>query len=176
MVRNPGQVPNLRAAIPDDALEVAGVHVRSWQVGYRDLLAQAYLDRLRPEDRAARYTFSDTGPGRPVTVVAVEQEVICGFATTGPSRDSDIHGARELMAIYVDPDYWGSGVGRRLIDDARRRLGRDGASEAILWVLAGNTRARRFYEADGWAWDRSRRSEEIWGVTVDEVRYRRALP
>ncbi len=145
--------PDVRAATPADALEVAGVHVRSWQVGYRGLLPQAYLDGLRPEERARRYTFGDTGTGRPLTVVAVEQGVICGFATTGPSRDRDVRDAREVLALYVDPDHWGSGVGRLLIDGARSRLGREGASEAVLWVLAGNERARRFYRADGWAPD-----------------------
>ncbi len=112
----------------------------------------------------------------PLTVVAVEQGVICGFATTGPSRDRDVRDAREVLALYVDPDHWGSGVGRLLIDGARSRLGREGASEAVLWVLAGNERARRFYRADGWAPDGSRRTKQIRGVAADEVRYRRALP
>ena len=37
----------LRPAEPDDAMEVARVHVRSWQAGYRGLLPDAYLDGLR---------------------------------------------------------------------------------------------------------------------------------
>lgn len=168
-VRNPEPMANLRAATPDDALEVARVHVRSWQVGYRGLLPQGYLDGLGPEDRAARYTFGDSGTERPLTIVAVEQGRICGFATAGRSRDSDVRDAYELMAIYVDPDQWGSGIGRLLIDDARGRFSRAGANEAVLWVMAANERARRFYRADGWAWDGSRRMEEIWGVTADEA-------
>ncbi len=166
----------MRAAEPDDALAVAGVHVRSWQVGYRGLLPQEDLDGLRPEDRARRYTFDRVGRGDPVTVVAVERGTICGFATTGPSRDSDRPGAGELWACYVDPEHWGCGIGRLLIADVRSRLQRYGASEALLWVLAGNERARRFYQADGWVLDGHRRTQEIWDVTADEVRYRCALP
>lgn len=166
----------MRAAVPDDALEVAVVHVRSWQVGYRGLLPQEYLDRLRPQDRARRYTFDRTGRREPVTVVAVEREAIRGFATTGPSRDSDEPGAGELWACYVDPAHWGSGIGHLLIADARSRLNRDGVSEALLWVLVGNERARRFYQADGWVLDGHRHTQKIWDVTADEVRYRRALP
>jgi hypothetical protein len=70
----------------------------------------------------------------------------------------------------------GAGVGRRLIAAARRRLTRLGRSEAILWVLRGNRRAEGFYRTDGWALDGVRRTDEVWGVLVDEVRYRRALP
>jgi len=170
------RVPSVRAARPEDALEVAGVHVRAWQMGYRGLLPQGYLDGLRPEERARRYTFAETIAGRPRTFVALERGVICGFVTTGPSRDGPGRGAGEVMALYVDPDHWRSGMGRLLIADARRRLVREGASEAILWLLVGNERGRAFYHADGWAPDGYRRTERIWDVSAEEVRYRRALP
>ena len=166
----------LRPAEPGDEAEVAGVHVRSWQVAYRGLLPDDYLDGLRPEDRAARYSFGDSGPGRPATVVAIDDGAICGFATVGPSPDDDRPGAGELHGIYVDPTTWGRGVGRALMADARERLGVQGFETGLLWVLVGNERAARFYRIDGWLPDGSRRFAEVHGVTVDEVRYCRALP
>ena len=42
----------LRPAEPEDAMAVARVHVRSWQMGYKDLLPQDYLASLQPEERA----------------------------------------------------------------------------------------------------------------------------
>jgi hypothetical protein len=36
---------------------VALVHVRAWQVGYRNLLPDEYLDGLWPEERARRYAL-----------------------------------------------------------------------------------------------------------------------
>jgi len=163
----------VRAARPEDADGVARVHVRSWQAGYRGILADEYLDGLRPEDRAARYTFGSTDPDVPSTIVAAEDGVICGFATTGPS---DIPGRGELFALYVDPDAWRTGVGRRLITDARAHLHGHGFTEAALWVLDGNDRAERFYRIDGWRPDGRRRRDEIWGVTVDEAGWVRPLP
>lgn len=150
---------------------MAGVHVRSWQVAYRGLLPDDYLDRQRPEDRMARYTFG-SAPGQPETILAVERDTIWGFATTGPSRDEDAKAVGELYAIYVDPQYWGRGVGRLLIAEARTRLMGRGFAQAILWVLVGNERAQRFYRLDGWRPDGSRRQEVIWGLLVDETRYR----
>ena len=44
----------VRTAQPDDAAAVAEVHVRAWQAAYRGLMADEFLDSLRPEDRAAR--------------------------------------------------------------------------------------------------------------------------
>jgi GNAT superfamily N-acetyltransferase len=165
----------LRDARPSDQFAVAGVHVRSWQVAYRGLLPDDYLDGLRPEDRAARYTFASPDPTRPATIVAVEQDAIRGFATTSPALGEGEAGKGELCALYVDPDWWGRGVGATLIQAARARLSAQGFREAILWVLVGNERARRFYEIDAWRADGARRTVEAWGVTVNEVRLARSL-
>jgi len=60
----------LRDARRGDEMEVAGVHVRSWQEAYRDLMPADFLAALEPRDRAGRYEF-DGGPEAPTTVVAV---------------------------------------------------------------------------------------------------------
>src|SRR5262245_11073163 len=128
----------LREAQPSDALAVARVHVRSWQIAYRGLLPDAYLDALRPEDRAARYTFASADPALPRTIVAVDGDSVRGFATTAPVQDADSVGKGELCALYVDPDWWGRGIGVELIKAARAQLFARGLREAILWVLVGN--------------------------------------
>jgi ribosomal protein S18 acetylase RimI-like enzyme len=112
----------------------------------------------------------------PVTSVAVDDGVICGFVTTGPCLEAGVADGGEVLALYVDPDAWGRGVGRRLLAEARRRLGDMGCTGAVLWVMVGNDRAQRFYRADGWEADDLRRRVEVWAVAVDEIRYRRALP
>ena len=99
-----------------------------------------------------------------------------GFVITGPSYDCDLQDARELWAIYVDPQRWGIGIGRLLMATARDRLYQDGAREALLWVLAGNNRARRFYQLDGWNCDGFRRTEVIGGVTTEELRTALSAP
>ncbi|GLQ90211.1 GNAT family N-acetyltransferase [Dyella flagellata] len=165
----------IRPAKPEDALSVASVHVRAWQVGYRHLLPDAYLAQLRPEQRASRYDFANTDAQRPKTLVAIEDGAVCGFATTAPSRDADVGGHGELCALYVDPDCWRRGIGCALLSAARLRLAEQGYDHAMLWLLAGNLRADQLYRADGWAPDGASRSERIWGIEVDEIRYRRSL-
>ena len=165
----------LRLAEPADAMDVARIHVRSWQAAYRGLMPDAYLDALRPEDRASRYDFATTDPAKPRTIVLEEAKTIHGFATTMPSRDPDTPNHGELCALYVDPEYGSSGYGLALVEEARRHLSASGFSSAMLWLLEGNTRADRFYRADAWLPDGTRRSEQMWGITVNELRYRRAL-
>ena len=167
--------PTIRAALTTDALAVARVHVRSWQVAYSGLLPAEYLDSLRPEHRAARYTF-ELPPPAPATLVAIDGERICGFATTGESRDDDTPGFGQLLALYVHPEYWSTGVGRALISAARNSLAGAGYCIATLWVLTGNKRAERFYLADGWRPDGRHRTDTIGGATVEETSYRRQVP
>jgi GNAT superfamily N-acetyltransferase len=165
----------LRAATPDDAREVANVHVHSWQIAYRGLMPDEYLDALRPEARAQRYTFGSSDPLQPATIVAVDDGQIRGFATTGPALNADERPRGELYALYVDPPSWRCGVGRALIAAAREHLRSQGFTEACLWVLVGNDRAEQFYRGDGWVSDGTRRVADVHGLMVDEVRYDRHL-
>jgi GNAT superfamily N-acetyltransferase len=165
----------LRPAEPDDAIAVARVHVRSWQVAYRTLLPDDYLDQLRPEDRAQKYDFAGLDPLKPRTTVAAEDGVILGFATTAPSREPDLPDYGELYALYVDPEKWGKGIGMALLSAARANLFDLGFRRALLWVLAGNLRAERFYRIDQWAPDGHLRKDTVWGVMVNEVRHQRGL-
>jgi GNAT superfamily N-acetyltransferase len=167
--------PILRPAEPNDAVAVAGVHVRSWQVAYRGLLPDGYLDGLRPEERAQRYTFDRVDAQQPETLVALLHGEIRGFATLRPVPDPDVASVGELCGLYVDPSWWGKGIGTSLLAAVRARLVERGFSVAILWVLIGNTRARKIYSMDGWVCDGSSRVEEVWGVMANEVRYRRIL-
>lgn len=162
----------LRPAQPIDAFAVARVHVRSWQAAYRGLLSDDYLDGLRPEDRAAKYDFTHADPQRPHTLVAVDAGQILGFATTMPSPDAGTPRLGELAALYVDPEHWHCGVGLALITAARAHLAAAGFTQAVLWVLLGNSRAARFYEKDGWIADGVKRTQLIWDIELDESRYR----
>jgi GNAT superfamily N-acetyltransferase len=166
----------IRSAVPADALAVAEIHVRSWQVAYRHLLPGDYLASLRPQDRAARYDFTYSDRSKPHTRVAAAGGVLCGFATTMPASDPALPGYGELCALYVDPDRWGSGLGVALITDARDHLARQGFHHALLWLLVGNTRADRFYRNDGWSPDGARKRDVLWGIDVEDLRYQRSLP
>jgi GNAT superfamily N-acetyltransferase len=167
-------VVTVRRATLEDAPALGRVHVRAWRAAYRGQMPDDYLDGLRPEDRAAGW---ERGLRRdrdqdPVLVVERDGEVV-GFALVGPAEDPA--GAGELYAINVDPDHWGTGAGRALLAAAEAELARLGYAEAVLWVLPGNQRARRFYQIAGWATDGTGRTAEVQGVVVPEVRYRRRL-
>jgi GNAT superfamily N-acetyltransferase len=121
------------------------------------------------------YEFGSAARAETETIVAVLEGEIVGFSAFGPSRDEDAAGAGEIYALYVDPTHAGSGVGRALLLESRRRLVEAGFNEGILWVLLGNEGAERFYAADGWRRDGASREEQPYGPVVTVRRFRRRL-
>jgi GNAT superfamily N-acetyltransferase len=162
---------SFRRAIPGDEHAIASLHVASWQVGYRGIFDDAFLDELDPEDRVTRYDLDRPSPR---TDLALVGGTLVGFVTTGPCRDEDAPGASELMALYVAPSSWGRGVGRALLHHAHDRMGEE-AGTGVLWVLSENHRAIGLYGSEGWTLDGTRRREDPWGVVATVVRMRRPL-
>jgi GNAT superfamily N-acetyltransferase len=165
-------VVNVRAATGKDAAGIARAQEHGWQRAYRHVFPVEELDRggfIRPE--LWRERLEHPPPGW-LTLVADEHGEVVGFASVGPSRDE--RGIGELYAIYVHPDWWGTGAGRALIERGETEL-RSHYAEAVLWVLEDNPRARSFYEAAGWSPDGAVKSDERWGVRAPEVRYRKSF-
>ena len=143
-------------------------------------MPDVYLDQLDVERRRAGWerTIAATDGPRSGTLVATEANgTVVGFAHIGPARegDGDPIVIGELAAIYLPPEVWGSGVGRRLMLAAVNVLRDAGFAEAILWVLEGNERAQRFYEIGGWQLDGVTKDVVIADLPLPEVRYRLVL-
>lgn len=169
----------IRNAEIGDARRIAEVHVASWRMAYRDLLPAEDLDQLEVEQfaswRGRRIEAMDLSNS--ATLVAVIDAGVVGFVDVGPTRDEhlDAQQVAELYAIYFDPGHWGTGGGRELITEAESMMSSLGFTSAMLWVLEGNDRARRFYEAAGWAPDGGRQLERIITTELYEVRYAKTL-
>ena len=171
----------MREAVAGDAGRIGLVHVLAWQAAYRGLMPQRYLDGLDPAQRTSMWEGILAGydPARGgVFVAETEREQrLLGFSGCAASRDDDADPrvVGEIPVIYLLPQAWGAGIGRRLMDAALRRLTEAGYAEATLWVLDTNTRARRFYEAGGWEADGTVKEDDVRGFPIQEVRYRRSL-
>lgn len=166
-----GLRPLIREADRDDARAVAQVNVASWQAAYPGLIDQTFLDSLDVDGRTESWQrILHQRRGR--VLVAEEGGSVIGFCAVGPAIDDEWG---EVFAIYVDPRHWGHGVGRDLLAGGEQALAEAGFSRALLWVLEGNSRARAFYERQGWAIGRPIRIEAIGSTDVTEVRYEKAL-
>jgi GNAT superfamily N-acetyltransferase len=175
----------IRPASVADAAAVSAVQRASWLAAYQDVIEASLLDRAVPPDDGARVRQSyRTRPWQSM-IVAVDDTRVVGYATHGP--ELDVLGAPwphpmsqagaagqvgELYALYVDPGWWSTGTGRKLI--ARVLDGLAPYPSVILWVLEQNARARRFYTCAGFVPDGAVNVLDALGGVI-EVRYRRGL-
>ena len=170
---------SIREPLANDAESIAAIQVAGWQIGFRGIASDDYLDGLDAAAQAAGWRMGIARPPsrRQRCFVAELESQIIGFVTIFPSRDEDFDSQQvgEVGAIYVSPDHWGRGVGRALMARAINGLRSLGFAEAMLWTLAAAERSRSFYEAGGWRTDGSTKEMDL-GCLVTLVRYRLRLP
>ena len=160
----------IRRAGAADVETVARLHVESWNVAYRGIMPDEVIARTDVPWRTAFWMPRIANPEWPVFLLEERGEAVafCHMAPTGEPH------VGEITSIHVRPGLRGRGYGRRLLDCVFAEFRRVGLTEVTLWVLEGNSKARRFYERAGFALDGAHK----WypSTTVREVRYRRAVP
>jgi GNAT superfamily N-acetyltransferase len=126
----------LRRGGRQDARDIAEI----WHLGWRDahlgFVPQELVD-ARTEDSFRARAAARAGE----TTVAVVDGAIAGFI---------IVVGDEAEQFYVSAPHRGTGVAGVLIGEAERQVRANGYSKAWLAVVAGNGRARAFYERSGW--------------------------
>lgn len=176
-------VIDIRPRSAADSPGIARVRRESWLAAYTGIIDAAIIDRVTkaggnaadaPPNRRtlvavggedpAVIGYAIFGPERTV-VSAVSRPVAPAGGRpviTGAPRAlvadpytpaAHAGGTGELYALYVTPDWWSAGVGRALMDSVLAALRGAGYTSAVLWVLADNARARRFYDRAGFAPD-----------------------
>jgi GNAT superfamily N-acetyltransferase len=126
----------IRPARLDDVEAIATI----WQAGWAD----AHVGNVPPELVAARdpASFWRRAAERiSATMVARNQHEVVGFVTVVDD---------EIEQLYVAAPYRGRGAAPDLLARAEGRVRAAGHRRAWLAVVAGNLRARWFYERMGW--------------------------
>ena len=166
----------IRDAVDGDADAMGRLHVRAWQTAYRGVMPDAYLDGLQADERISMWRGRISRTDLPPLLAAQVAGEVVGFAVIGEEQSPVSSNKRgQLHAINLDPTQWGKGIGRSLLGRATEALRATGYREAVLWVVPENERARGLYESEGWSADGASQTEDVLGVTVSEIRYRRPL-
>ena len=160
---------NIRKAVRADTTRIAEIHVRSWQAAYKDLLPEDFLSTLDIHKREKMWNSCLEENGQ-LFVVEDSDSKIIGFLHLNESTEQDLREATELTAIYLDPEYYGSGVGTVFYKRIEENVHTD---YLYLWVLSTNRIGIAFYEKNGFEPDGKRKAFEMDGQTFEEFRYRK---
>ncbi len=93
-------------------------------------------------------------------------------AATAPYNSTE-PGLAHFWQLFVKPAWHGSGLALALHDEAVREARERGFTAMRLYAAAGQARARRFYEREGWA--ARGPAVELPGFGLAVVEYRRAI-
>jgi GNAT superfamily N-acetyltransferase len=126
----------LRSATPADAGAISAIWHAGWRDGHLGHVPTALLRHRNPADFAALVP-----PRVDATTVAITGSGVVGFVTVRHD---------EIEQLYVDAVARGTGVADLLLAHGEDAV-RSSFDRAWLAVVAGNSRARRFYERNGWS-------------------------
>ena len=161
----------IRQPTLDDAFAIARVHAESWQTVYRGIVPDEFLDSIEVDVWAERHRRNMAeDPVEFVSYVAEIENEIVGWALGGPNRETSTEFSCELYTIYLLPNYLQRGIGRRLMGAVAESLVGSGSGSMLVWVLAKNWAARKFYEALGGIY-LGGRTITIGGASLMEVSY-----
>ena len=115
---------------------VAEIWHLGWQDGHLGLVPQELAD-IRTE-ASFRTRAADRVDD---TTVATVDGAVAGFVMVVGD---------EVEQVYVSSRHRGTGIAALLLAEAERQVRANGHGKAWLAVVAGNVRARAFYERAGW--------------------------
>jgi len=120
----------LRVAEPHEREELEDLQRRA------SLELPEYREQLLDNPDAIHLPLSQVANGQ--VIVAELDGEIAGFAAVV---------AGELDGLFVEPDLWGLGIGKTLVDAATHEARRKGFALSVI----ANPRARKFYERCGFS-------------------------
>ena len=162
----------IRNATLEDIKDIATIHVNSWQVAYKGLIPQSYLNNLSVAKREQTWGNILTNSNTHTIVKEINGKVV-GFANFGHSRDEDKNSnlTGEITSIYLDPKHWRKGLGTALFQFILSGLKNREFTEATLWVLDTNQTACSFYQKMGLKPDGSTKIDIRENFELKEIRY-----
>jgi ribosomal protein S18 acetylase RimI-like enzyme len=138
----------VRLARADDVGALARVHVASWNHAYRDIMSAQSLARTNLSRSVSRFRgyFWQGGQDLSLLHVLEGDDGVVGYVNSGLSNSRELGMRGEVYELYLHPDMHGRGCGRKLLSAGLWALSGRRLVPAVVWVLADNHPARRFYE------------------------------
>ncbi|HSD25421.1 MAG TPA: GNAT family N-acetyltransferase [Solirubrobacterales bacterium] len=169
--------PKIRDAKPSDAERIAEINAAGWRAAYVGMIDDERLAAIDAGEwaRTIRGNLERLSEGS-FSLVAIEGSEIAGSCfVVSPPRDDDLGPEfAELVAIYVHPASWRTGIGSALLGAAQARAAGSGSTSMSLWTLTKNAPAQAFYERHGWRRDGAEQVHPI--AEAPAIRMRRRLP
>jgi GNAT superfamily N-acetyltransferase len=164
-----------RVAEPADAAAISAILGEAFE-GYRSWAPSDWAPPVPTETDVAR--FADAlGRSDVWCLLALEHRHAIGHVAlslrTMEDPEPPLVGTINLWQLFVRPAWHGRGIATWLMGAAASEARHRGFTRMRLWTPQGQSRARRFYEREGWTLTGSVHEDSPFGLPV--VEYTRTL-
>lgn len=139
----------IRPATRDELYEIAVFLDNCWRSAYSGIVSNVFLGTMKADDRYQKLLARFDEQVSEFLLMR-DADVLVGVAVYGKSYTEGYLDDGEVSAIYLSPQYIGSGNGHILFIRAEEALSAKGYSHFVLDVLIGNEQAISFYEKHGY--------------------------
>ena len=160
-----------RKAKSTEADAIAHLHAQSWQVAYKGILTDAFLENDVLDNRLQKWRdrFNSSEPNR-IIFVAVENNQLKGFICL--YGKGDVQWGTLVDNLHVLPALKGQGIGKRLMQKGAEWVAKNYPDSGLyLWVYEDNHAAKAFYEKLGGENVESHIHENPDGGSANTFRY-----
>lgn len=157
IIRACSLVPNMRTRHLEDADDVRAtirINALAWREAYSEILPEDVLTGIdgEPSEEHVQEAFEDRRDDRDRILVAEDDDgTVRGYIYMrwGEGTKSFVgDDESELQEIYVHPDYWGRGIGTKLLERGLELVPED-ITRIRLEMLSDNDVGHLFYESRG---------------------------
>lgn len=160
----------IRRAQPGDFEKVAQMHYPVWRQSWIGIIEDFVIDLIATPKFWATVSYPEVLSRRGSSMwIAESGGAILGMTIFGPDPGNAVD--VQIEALYTVDAAPARGIGVRLLNKAVRS---NPSGDVILWCAEKSSKARQFYERNGFHADgRTYNWEPLRGVSVPHVGYRR---
>jgi GNAT superfamily N-acetyltransferase len=154
------QIPLSFEIRPGRGGDIAGIQAvarASWHEAYRDIFSAESIDAFLASAYSRISLRAALASKKATFLVAQNEGRVLGYSQFG-----DRGGGPELFRLYVEPRWWGRGIGRRLLSHAEMQFGALGVRRYFLTLHRQNERAKSFYARRGFVHHAPRDHDDEW--------------
>lgn len=157
----------IRFLIPEDAGEWQRLRIEALERDPRAFSASLEEYKALSLDEVRRRLWSDRDA---FVVGAFEAARLMGMAGFFREKGSKSSHKGRIWGVYVTQSWRGQGIGKRMLEEVRKRaVGIDGLTQVLLSVAVTQSAAMRLYHSIGFAsWGREPQALCVDGQFIDE--------
>ncbi len=161
----------LRNAFSEDYTGISKLHADSWQISYRGILSDDFLDNRVHQTLEATWLNRLKSPAENQhTIIAIKDNVMAGFACIF-FNDDEVYGSL-MDNLHVSLGSQNQGIGKMLVKNCAETICNNTDNHKMyLWVYEANEKARNVYSRLGGTTNETIEKPNMDGTTAFVCRY-----